>query len=42
MSSTETVNPPSSKRSRFSSTTFSEAGRLAKEPSPAASAAGIE
>jgi len=42
MSSTETVKPPSSKRSMFSSTTFRLAGRREKLPSPAASAAGIE
>ena len=42
MSSTDTVKPPSSKRSMFSSTTFSAAGSRPKSPSPAASAAAIE
>jgi hypothetical protein len=42
MSSSETEKPPSSNRSRFSSTTFRLAGRRAKLPKPAASAAGIE
>ena len=41
MSSTVTVLP-SSKRSMFSSTTFSEAGKRLKSPRPAASAAAIE
>jgi hypothetical protein len=41
MSSTVTVLP-SSKRSMFSSTTFSAAGSFEKSPSPASSAAGME
>ena len=41
MSSVETVLP-SSKRSMFSSTTFSEAGSFEKLPSPASSAALME
>ena len=42
MSSTDTENPPSSNRSRFSRTTFSAAGSLEKSPSPASCAAGME
>ena len=42
ISSTDTVRPPSSKRSMFSNTTFKAAGNFEKSPNPASVAAGIE